>query len=136
MTAAIATSRRVDGVVVEVQYPTYEKEEMAHLNATVRECYTEIAQVDQQLEKLLSYQKNHLAYRKCTEIAVQIIMKREQEGQFPQTDYAFDNGGGGGEQTIGKDWGSELECSRLMQWKDEWQRVETVANALRTQKIF
>ncbi len=48
--------------------------------------------VRERLIELLYYQKNRLAYRKRTEIAVEIVRQIEAEGQFPDANYAFDNG--------------------------------------------
>lgn len=49
-------------------------------------------QLMQRLVELLHHQRNQLAYRKRTEIAVDIARQVEAEGQFPKADYAFDNG--------------------------------------------
>jgi hypothetical protein len=46
----------------------------------------------QRLIELLHYQQTRLAYRKRTEIAVDIVRQVESEGVFTQADYAFDNG--------------------------------------------
>ena len=67
VTAAIANPHRVDGVAVELQFPNYEKEELAYLEMTAQESYDQMEQVHQRLEELLHYQKNRLAYRKRTE---------------------------------------------------------------------
>jgi hypothetical protein len=73
----------------------------------------------QRLTELLHYQQNRLAYRKRTEIAVDIVRQVESEGAFPQADYAFDNGVLTLELTqliesSGKHWVSEIESSRLI----------------------
>ena len=44
-----------------------------------------------QLE-LLDYQKHKLEYKKRTEIALEIVQHIEEEGLFPEANYAFDNG--------------------------------------------
>ena len=136
VTAALSTPQRVDGVAVEVQCPNYQKEELAYLTMTAQDSYDEMAQVHQRLEELLHYQKNRLAYRKRTEIAVTIVEQLEAEGQFPQADYAFDAGVLSRPLTqvieaAGKHWVSEIERSRLILWQDQWQRVESVALQLR-----
>jgi hypothetical protein len=136
MTAAVANRRRVDGLAVEVQFPNYEAEEKAYLEMTAQESYEEMAQVQQRLVELLHYRKNRLAYRKRTEMAVELVPQIEAEGQFPNAPYAFDNGVlcrplTEAIEQAGKHWVSELEGSRLILWSDEWQRVERVAAALR-----
>lgn len=92
VTAAIASPHRVDGVAAQLQFPNYQKEELAYLQMTSRERYEQMGQVHKRLEELLHYHKNRLAYRKRTEIAVDIVRQLEAEGQFPQADYAFDQG--------------------------------------------
>ena len=137
VTAAIATPHRVDGVAVDVQFPNYEKEELAYLEMTAQESYEQMEQIYQRLEELLHYQKNRLAYRKRTEIAVEIVRRLEAEGQFPQADYAFDQGVLSLPLTreievANKHWVSEIERSRLILWQGQWQRVDGVAQQLRT----
>jgi len=88
--------------------------------------------------ELLHYHKNRVAYRKRTDIAVEIVRQLEAEDQFPQAHYAFDNGVLCLPLTRlieahGKHWVSELESSRLLQWQGQWRRVDEVAAALRTQ---
>ena len=122
VTAAIANPHRVDGVAVEVQFPNYQAEELAYLEMTARESYDQMEQVHQRLEELLHYQKNRLAYRKRTEMAVEIVRQLEAEGEFPQADYAFDCGVLSRPLTelieaSGKHWVSEIESSRLMLWQ-------------------
>ncbi len=60
------------------------------------------------------YQKNRLAYRKRTEIAVELVKQIEAEGQFLLANYAFDNGVLNLALTevieqSGKHWVSEIE---------------------------
>ncbi len=59
---------------------------------TAKEHYEQMEQVRERLLELFHYQKNRLAYRKRTEIAVEIVSQLESEGQFPDADYAFDQG--------------------------------------------
>ena len=136
VTAAIANPQRVDGIAVEVQTPNYKKEELAYLRMTVREEYESLEQVRQRLLELMHYHKNRLAYRKRTEIAVEIVRQLEQEGQFPGVPYAFDQGVLSRPLTqlieaAGKYWVSEIERSRLILWNGDWQRVDGVAQRLR-----
>ena len=91
VTAAIANREMIDGLEVVVQTPDYQKEELAYLKMTSRDNYESMEQVLQRLEELLHYQKNRLAYRKRTEIAVEVVKQIEEEGHFPEADYAFDS---------------------------------------------
>ena len=68
------------------------KEELAYLEMTAKEHYEQMEQVRERLLELLHYQKNRLAYRKKTKIAVEIVSQLELEGQFKNADYAFDQG--------------------------------------------
>jgi hypothetical protein len=136
VTAAIANPNRVDGLAVEVQAPNYQKEELAYLEMTPQESYEQMEQVRQRLEELLHDQKNRLAYRKRTEMAVDIVRQLEAEGAFPQADYAFDCGVLCRPLTelieaSGKHWVSEIERSRLILWQGQWIRVDAVADTLR-----
>jgi hypothetical protein len=136
VTAAIANPHRVDGVAVAVQFPNYQREELAYLEMTAQESYEQMEQVHQRLEELLHYQKNRLAYRKRTEMAVDMVRQLEAEGEFPQADYAFDCGVLSRPLTelieaSGKHWVSEIESSRLILWQEQWQRVDGVAQRLR-----
>ena len=137
VTAVVANRERLDGVAVEVQYPNYEKEELAYLQMTAQDSYEQMEQVQERLLELLHYQKNRLAYRKRTEMAVEIVRQLEGEGHFPEAHYAFDNGVLCRPLTqlieqSGKHWVSEIECSRHIFWEQRWQRVDGVAQELRT----
>jgi hypothetical protein len=85
---------------------------------------------------LLHHLTHRRAYKKRTEIALEIAQHLEEEGHFPQAQYAFDNGLLTLDlarflESVGKHWVSEVECSRHIQWYGQWQRVDTVATALR-----
>ncbi len=136
VTAVIANRERFDGLEVVVQSPNYQEEEKAYLQMTAQETYTDMEQVRQRLLELLHYQKNRLAYRKRTEIAVAIVEQLEEEGNFPQANYANDFGVLSLPLTQliekhGKHWVSELECSRNIFWSGEWRRIDGVAIQLR-----
>jgi hypothetical protein len=80
--------------------------------------------------------EHRLAYKKRTERVVERVAQVEEEGQFPQADYAFDNGVLTLELTRlieskGKHWVSEVESSRHILWKDHWCRLDEVATELR-----
>ena len=92
VTATIANQEIIDGIEVVVQEPNYKQEELNYLKMTRRENYDQMEQVRERLIELLHYQKNRLAYRKRTEIAVDIVKQIEAENHFPEANYAFDNG--------------------------------------------
>ncbi len=138
VTASIANGQRVDGIAVEVQAPNYEKEELAYLEMTAKDNYEQMGQVRERLIELLHYQKNRLAYRKRTEIAVEIVRQLESEDRFPNADYAFDQGVLSRPLTEvieekGKHWVTEVECSRNILWHSQWPRVDRVAARLKTE---
>jgi len=115
-----------------VQNPDFREAEQGYLKMTTQPSYEQMEQVMQRLVELLHHQKNQLVYRKRMEMVVDIVRQIEAEGQFPNADYAFDNG----VLTLaltqlieasGKHWVSELECSRLLLWNGQWGRVDAVA---------
>ena len=88
------------------------------------------------LLELLHHLEHKLAYKKRTEIVVEMVAQLEAEGRLPQTDYAFDNGVLTLELTRlieskDKHWVSEVGSSRHILWKDEWRRIDEVAADLR-----
>jgi hypothetical protein len=138
VTAVVANRQLIDGVDVHIQEPDVSKAEEAYLKATVQASYEQMEQARTRLLELLHHVEHKLAYKKRTEIVVEMVAQLEEEGNFPQADYAFDNG----VLTIdltrlieskGKHWVSEIESSRLILWKDEWRRVDDVATELRQQ---
>lgn len=138
VTAVVANAERVDGVAAEVQFPTYQAEELGYLTMTAQDEYANLEQVRQRLIDLLHYQKNRVSYRKRTEIAVEIVRQLETEGHFPQAPYAFDNGVLSLPliqliEQQGKHWVTELERTRLIQWYGQWRHVGEVATQLRQQ---
>jgi hypothetical protein len=137
VTATISNRELIDGLAVEVQTPNFSEQESEYLCMTRQESYTEMEAVAKRIVELLSYQRNRLAYRKRTEIAVEIVRQIEDEGQFPKADYAFDNGALTLDLTKlieskKKHWVSEIECSRHINWEGQWRRVDEVAEELRT----
>jgi len=136
MTAVIANRDIIDGIEVKVQTPNYEKEEKEYLKMTSQESYQEMEKVKERLIELVTYQKNRLAYRKKTEMAVEMVEQIEAEGNFPEANYAFDNGVLTVQLTQmieskGKHWVSEIESNRLIMWEGKYQRVDQVAKDLR-----
>jgi hypothetical protein len=136
VTAVIANPQQIDGIGVEVQLPNFSEAERGYLKMTAQPSYEQMEQLIQRLIELLDHQKNQLAYRKRTEMVVEMVQQVESEAQFPNADYAFDTGVLTLELTqviegAGKHWVSEIECSRLILWNGQWQRVDAVAGQLR-----
>jgi hypothetical protein len=138
VTAVVANRHLIDGVDVRIQEPDVSKEEEVYLKATVQASYEQMEQARTRLLELLHHVEHKLAYKKRTEIVVEMVRQIEEEGNFPQADYAFDNGVLTLDLTRlieskGKHWVSEIESSRLILWQDKWRRVDEVATELRQQ---
>jgi hypothetical protein len=136
VTAVIANRQLIDGIDLQIQEPSVGKEEEAYLKATVQASYEQMEQARTRILELLHYMEHQLAYKKRTEIVVEMVAQVEEEGKFPQADYAFDNGVLTLELTRvieskGKHWVSELESSRHILWHDQWRRIDEVATELR-----
>jgi hypothetical protein len=136
VTAVIANRQLIDGVGVQIQEPDVGKEEEEYLKATVQASYEQMEEARTRLLELLHHLEHKLAYKERTEIVVEMVTQLEEEGQFPQADYAFDNGVLTLELTRlieskGKHWVSALESSRHILWQEQWQRIDDVATALR-----
>jgi hypothetical protein len=128
----------IDGLEVVAQAPQAWKAEEAYLKASVKEGYEQMAQARQRLLELLHSHQHRLAYRKRTELAVEIVPQLEAEGHFPQAPYAVDNGVltlglTRLSESWGKHWGSELEGSRPIQGQGQGRRVDDVEADLRHQ---
>src|SRR5215831_12466150 len=77
-----------------------------------------------------------IANRQVIDGLEEIVHELEAEDQFPQANYAFDNGVLHLELTTyiesrGKHGVSEVECSRHIPWSGQWRRVESVATELK-----
>ncbi len=136
VTAVIANRQLIDGIEAQIQVPDVCKEEETYLRATAQASYEQMEQARTRLLELLHHVEHKLAYKKRTEIVVEIVQQLEEEGHFPQADYAFDNGVLTVELTRlieseGKHWVSEIESSRLILWQEQWRRVDEVARELR-----
>jgi hypothetical protein len=136
LTAVVSNRQQFDGVETVVQTPNFQKEEEAYLNATERVYYESLEGARQRLIELLSYASHQRAYKKRTELFVEIVQQLEEEGHFPEVDYVFDNGVLSRPltayiETQGKYWLSDLEKSRNINWKGHWRRVDDVAEELR-----
>ena len=136
VTAVLANRARLDGIEVLVQQPNRQDEELAYLQETMRESYPQMEEARGRVLELLHHRVHCLGYKKRTDLALDIVQQLEQEGHFPSAHYAFDHGVlslelSRGIEHAGKHWVSELECSRHIHWQGQWQRVDTVAHALR-----
>ena len=136
VTAVSANRQLSDGIRGQIQEPALRKEEDAYLKATVQASYEQTERARTRLCELRHHLEPKLAYKKRTEIVVEMVMQLEEEGQFPQVDYAFDNGVLTIELTRlieskGKYLVSEGESSRHILWQDRWQRIDAVATELR-----
>lgn len=138
VTAVISNNKLIDGLDVEVQAPNVSEAELDYLKMTAKNSYQQTNELQERLLDLLYHQKHTLEYKKRTEIALEMVKQIEAEGLFPEANYAFDNGLLTIDLTryiegCGKHWVSEIECSRNIQWSGKWQRVDTVAEELRTE---
>jgi hypothetical protein len=136
VTAVIANRALIDGVDVVVQSPALHEEEIAYLQETVRENYTQMAAARERLLELLHHELHQRTYKKRTVMVLELVQQLEQEGHFPLAHYAFDNGVLTVELTrfiegVGKHWVSALESSRHIQWEGQWRRVDALAADLR-----
>jgi hypothetical protein len=136
MTAVSAHGARLDGMEVLVQQPNRQDEELAYLQETMCESYTQREEARGRVLELLHHLVHRLGYKKRTELALDIVQQLEQEGHFPSAHYAFDHGVlslelSRGIEHAGKHWVSELECSRHIHWQGQWRRVDAVATELR-----
>jgi len=136
VTAVIANRQLIDGIELQIQEPSVTKEEETYLKATGQASYEQMEQARERVLELLHHLQHRLAYKKRTEIGVEMVAQLEEEDRFPQADYAFDNGVLTVELTRlieskRKHWVSELESSRHILWEDQWRRIDEVAAELR-----
>jgi hypothetical protein len=136
VTAVVANRDVIDGLELQVQEPSRQEEEALYLKATVQESYEQMEQARERVLALLYHLQHRLAYKKRTEIVVEMVAQLEEEGQFLSAHYAFDNGVLTLELTRlieskGKHWVSELESSRHILWEAQWRRIDEVAAELR-----
>ena len=135
VTAVIANRQLSDGIDLQIQEPNVCQEEETCLEATVQASYEQMEKARERLLELLHHMEHRLAYKKRTEIVVEMVAQLEEEGKFPQADYAFDNGVLTLEvprliERKGKHWVSEVESSRHILWQDQWRRSGEVAAEL------
>jgi hypothetical protein len=132
----ISNKSLIDGLDVVVQEPSKQKQEIAYLKATARKSYEQMGAVSNRLLELLHHLKHDREYKKRTEIALELVQQIEEEDNFPDANYAFDNGVLSLDLTLcieacGKQWVSELECSRNIQWSGNWVRLDALSSDLR-----
>jgi hypothetical protein len=138
LTATVANAKRPDGIEVERPPPAELPKEKAYLKATAGpDDDNRPAARERRLERL-HYQAHRQAYRHITEIAVDVVRQIEDEGPFPEADYAVDNGVLSLNLTRlieerDQYWTSELEASRHLNWRGEWRRIDEVAAELKEQ---
>src|SRR5438309_58392 len=77
---------------VLVQQPNRQDEELAYLQETMCESYTQREEARGRVLELLHHLVHRLGYKKRTELALDIVQQLEQEGRFPSAHYAFDHG--------------------------------------------
>jgi len=135
LTAVVSNQSLIDGIDVVVQKPFFIKKEKAYLDATTQAEYVDMKKAQERILELLHYNKHCRNYKKCTEIAVEVVLKIEEEGHFPLANYAFDNGVLCLELTqsiekAGKHWVSKAEKSRNVMWNNKWTRVDAVDEEL------
>lgn len=138
LTATVANPTRLDGIEVEMQYPGQLAEEKAYLKETAKQNYDSLEALLSRLLELMYHELHCKQYRKITEMAVDVVRQIENEGHFPEANYAFDNGVLCLELTRlieehGKHWTCELEASRHINWNGTWRRIDEVATLLKNQ---
>jgi hypothetical protein len=136
VTAVISNRERLDGLDTVVQQPSKEREELAYLANSTQQTYKEMEKIQERLLELMHFHKHKLEYKKRTEIALEMAKELEASKQFPNANYAFDNGVLTLDLTeyiekSGKHWVSEIESSRNINWEGKWLRVDEIALGLR-----
>jgi len=73
VTAVIANRQLIDGIEVQIQAPSLCKDEEPYVNAPVQASYAQMEQARTHLLELLHYMEPQLAYKKRTEIVVEMV---------------------------------------------------------------
>ena len=73
VTAVVANRQLIDGLEARIQEPAVSKEEEGYLKATVQASYEQIEQARTRLLELLHHVEHKLAYKKRTEIGVEMV---------------------------------------------------------------
>lgn len=136
MTAVVANHTLIDGIDIVVQKPSLVKKELDYLNATAKNEYEQMEELRERLLELLHHLIHRKEHKTRPQLAVEMIKKIEEEGHFPQANYAFDNGILSLEvanviEGYAKHWVSEIERNRNIMWGGKYQRVDGVAKGLK-----
>jgi hypothetical protein len=75
-----------------VQAPNVTEGEQEYLKMTAKDGYQQMEELQERLLDLLHHEKHKLEYKKRTEMAYEMVVQIEQEGLFPEANYAFDKG--------------------------------------------
>lgn len=73
VTAVIANRQLIDGIEVQIQDPSVDKEEEEYLKATVQASYEQMEQARTRVLELLHHLHHRLAYKKRTEIVAEMV---------------------------------------------------------------
>jgi hypothetical protein len=136
VTAVSAQHGCLDGVEVVVQQPSVCEEERAYVRETTPERDAQRARAQGRLVDLLHPLAHRRASQQRTERALAIAQHLAEAGPCPPAPYAFDHGLCTLAlprflERVGKHGGSEVEGARPLPGEGQWQRVDTVAAALR-----
>jgi hypothetical protein len=134
-TAVIANRQLIDGIDLQIQEPSVCKEEEEYLTATVQASYEQLEQARTRRLELFPHLEHKLAEKRRTEPVVEMVAQLEEEGRFPQADYAFDKGVLTLElprliESKGQPGVREVESARHIRWQDQWRRIEEGATEL------
>jgi len=73
VTAVLANRQLIDGIELQIQEPSFGKEEETYLKATVQASYEQREQARTRLLELLHHLEHRLGYKKRTEIGVEMV---------------------------------------------------------------
>ena len=75
VTAVIANRQLIDGIGVQIQEPDVSKEEETYLKAPVQASYEQMEHARTRLLELLHHVEHKRAYKKRTEIGVEMVQQ-------------------------------------------------------------
>jgi len=138
LTAVLSNRERIDGLDVVVQAPCFEQAELNYLQATGKASYSNKQEAARRLVEVVCHMKHNKAYKKRSVLFREMVQRIEEEAVCPPAVYVFDNGVLSLELTQylearEKFWLSELENSRHIFWNNRYQRIDEVADQLRTE---
>src|SRR5215813_13481157 len=82
VTAVVANRTVIDGMDLQVQELSPQEAEALYLKATVQESYAQMEQAWERVLELLHHLQHRLAYKKRTEMVVEVVASLEKEGAF------------------------------------------------------